>query len=69
MGPKKPSFEHESIISDSKETDGKFSCPICHEFSADSVRSVKGHISGSRDETHAGLGWNHEAEIRATADE
>ncbi|MFW6436881.1 MAG: hypothetical protein ACOCYZ_04540 [Halococcoides sp.] len=46
--------------------DGAYKCPICYEYRADSVRSVQGHISGTRDDLHEDLGWNYEAEIRAT---
>lgn len=63
-----PEFD-KGITVDRNGHSGKYSCPICDEFSADSVRKVKGHISGSRDEEHADLGWNFDSEIRETADE
>lgn len=65
-----PPFEFDEIISDvrNNDNDGTFSCPICGEYSSDSVQSIQGHISGSRDELHDDLGWNYETEIRATAD-
>lgn len=63
----KPDFDE--ILTDvNATTGGTYSCPVCHDYEADSIRSVKGHISGSRDETHADLGWNYEDEIEATAD-
>ncbi|SDR44921.1 hypothetical protein [Natronobacterium texcoconense] len=62
----RPDFDE--IISDVTVSSGKYSCPICNDFSADSVRSVKGHISGSKDEKHDDLGWNYEEEIEATAE-
>ena len=45
---------------------GKYECPICHEYEADSIRSVQGHISGTRDDLHGDLGWNFEDEIKKT---
>ncbi|WP_253738685.1 hypothetical protein [Halohasta salina] len=66
MSSDKPSFDV-GIISDTTISSGQYSCPICHEFESDTVRSVQGHISGSRDEVHQDLGWNYEAEIRETA--
>lgn len=69
MSSDKPSFDIDGIISDVKNSDGKYSCPICNDYSADSIRSVKGHISGSRDGKHDDLGWNYEDEIRQTANQ
>lgn len=69
MGSDKPSFDVEGIITDAKNSGGKYSCPICGEYSSDSIRSIKGHISGSQDEQHKDLGWNYEEEIRNTAGE
>ena len=51
------------------EGGGKYECPICHDFRSDSVRSVKGHISGTRDDQHQDLGWNFEDEIKRTNSE
>lgn len=67
MSADPPPFDHDAFVTDG--TDGEFSCPICGEFEADSVRSVKGHVSGSRDDLHEDLGWNYEEEIRDTRDE
>jgi len=66
MNADDPPFEFEEIISDVTHEDGKYSCPICGEYASDSVRSIQGHISGSRDEAHEDLGWNFEDEITAT---
>lgn len=67
MSSDEPPFEFEEVISDERNEDGKFSCPICGEYESDSVRGIKGHISGSKDEVHEDLGWNYETEIKATA--
>ena len=60
--------EFDEVISDGTTSEGKFSCPICGDYAADDVRQVQGHISGSKDEVHADLGRNYEAEIKATAE-
>ncbi|WP_226042837.1 hypothetical protein [Natrinema sp. DC36] len=62
----RPDFEE--VMSDSTVNSGKYPCPICHNYSSDSIRSIKGHISGSKDEKHGDLGWNCEVEIKATAE-
>ncbi|WP_156105705.1 hypothetical protein [Halobellus rufus] len=51
------------------EGGGKYECPICHDFRSDSVRSVKGHISGTRDDQHPDLGKKYEDEIKRTSSE
>ena len=61
-----PPFEFDEIISDVRNQTGRYSCPICGEYESDSVRSIQGHISGSRDEKHGDLGWNYEEKIKAT---
>ena len=63
----RPNFEE--VKSYSTVNSGKYSCPICHNYSSDSIRSVKGHISGSKDKKHEDLGWNYEEEIKATAED
>jgi hypothetical protein len=62
-----PPFEFDEIIGDVTQEDGEYACPICGEYESDSVRSIKGHISGSKDPVHEDLGWNYEDEIKATA--
>jgi|GEM_PF-1869957 hypothetical protein len=62
-----PSFDE--LITDVNGQRGPYSCPICGEFDGETVRSVQGHISGSKDDVHADLGWNYETEIEATKDD
>lgn len=67
MQSDEPPFDFEEIISDEMNEEGRYSCPICGEYESDSIRSVKGHISGSSDEKHEDLlGWNYEDEIKTT---
>lgn len=68
MPSNEPQFDFEEIISDESHEEGKYSCPICGEYESDSVRSIQGHISGSKDETHEDLGWNYEDEIKGTVE-
>lgn len=63
-----PPFDFEELISDVTHEEGKYSCPICGEYESDSVRSIKAHISGSKDDTHEDLGWNYDTEIKGTAE-
>ncbi|WP_336136436.1 hypothetical protein [Natronomonas amylolytica] len=69
MSSDTPPFSFDEIISDERNDEGRYTCPICGEYRSDSIRSIKGHISGSRDAEHADLGWNYEAEIEATDEE
>lgn len=69
MNSDEPPFDFEEIVSDVTHEEGRYSCPICGVYESDSVRSIKGHISGSRDEKHEDLGWNYEDEIRSTAED
>lgn len=66
MSSDKHPLDFKEIISDERNEDGRYSCPICGEYESDSVRSIKGHISGSKDEKHEDLGWNYEDEIEDT---
>lgn len=59
-------LDFEEIISDERNEEGRYSCPICGEYESDSVRSIKGHISGSNDGKHEDLGRNYGDEIEGT---
>jgi len=66
MPSDEPPFDFDEITYGESGEDGRYSCPICGEYESDSVRSIQGHISGSKDEKHEDLGWNYESSIKDT---
>jgi hypothetical protein len=73
MSSDQPSIDLKTAIiqDDVNETDGKFTCPICYDYSSDSISNVKRHISNSRDDKHEfnhGENWASEIEDSTIGD-